>query len=553
MNTGNYTYFEVFALSQEGRKGKVVLSAPGKPQLVMDAGPNYYAWLKFAVEKDTDYQVALEDASATFAYLSGCEDIMEQGIRFVDPDQGFQVLEGEERRQWYNGCYREQYHYSPWKNWINDPNGLCWYQGYYHLFYQMNPHGQQWSDMYWGHTASRDLVHWVDLPIVLQPQPEVLEKPDTLKGGAFSGCAVPLPDKVVFYLTRHCGPWEDGEETVQEQWMTQSRDMLNFDEEVRVISDRPEGASFHFRDPKVSKVGDTWYMVLGSAMRGKAAVLLYSSPDMINWEYKKPLILENEAGISCFECPDFYEVDGKYVVTGAWMSHYDEHGRYQMSRYYIGQFHDGEFYTESSGFMDFGSNCYAVQSFEHQGRRIAIGWISDFYGEHVEVRNGPCGSMTIPREVHVKDAKLYMTPVEEIYTLKDQLLYQGKTAPRLDKIPGNSYHGRLKFYRQARFSILLGQDGDKRIYLTNGDEGVRIRTSGVKSQDIEFIADTGWVKELEIFTDRRTVEVYINRGEAVGTKLFYNSSTEGCFVMELEDEGSLEDVEITSMKSIWNR
>ena len=81
---------------------------------------------------------------------------------------------------------------------------------------------------------------------------------------------------------------------------------------------------------------------------------------------------------------------------------------------------------ESTGWYDFGSNCYAMQSFEHEGRRIAIGWISDFYGEHIKAEDSAYGSATIPRVLHVKEQKLRMTPVEEIYTLKGEKLYTGE-------------------------------------------------------------------------------------------------------------------------------
>ena len=97
-----------------------------------------------------------------------------------------------------------------------------------------------------------------------------------------------LEDEVVFYLTRHLGPMEDGEETVQQQWMTRSRDMLEFGPEKLVIGEGPKGASFDFRDPKVVKIGDMWHMVLASAMNGQAAILLYKSGDMEHWSYVKP-------------------------------------------------------------------------------------------------------------------------------------------------------------------------------------------------------------------------------------------------------------------------
>ena len=116
-----------------------------------------------------------------------------------------------------------------------------------------------------GHTASRDLVHWIHLPIALSPQEEILERPDEIKGGAFSGCAVVAGDEAVFYLTRHKGPLQDGRDTVEQQWMMKSRDMIHFTGEKCVIANPPKGASFDFRDPKVIRVGGE--MVYGSRKR----------------------------------------------------------------------------------------------------------------------------------------------------------------------------------------------------------------------------------------------------------------------------------------------
>ncbi len=552
IQTGEYTCLEILARSVEGKEGYVVLKNAEGRESTYAAGRKYYKWLKIPVDRQTGYELAVQNAEISLAYLSGCEKILERGICYIDPEEGGQCLSGSETAAYYDTPYREQYHFAPWKNWMNDPNGLCWYQGYYHMYYQYNPHGQEWSNMYWGHAASPDLVHWTHLPIVLEPQKEVLEQADVQKGGAFSGSAVVLEDEVVFYLTRHLGPMEDGEETVQQQWMTRSRDMLEFGPEKLVIGEGPKGASFDFRDPKVLKIGDMWYMVLASAMNGHAAILLYKSGDMEHWSYVKPLLTEKEEGIRCFECPDFFSLDGCYVAWGALMCHKDPGGRFQMSRYYTGEFKDENFSVESTGWYDFGSNCYAMQSFEHEGRRIAIGWISDFYGEHVKAEDSAYGSATIPRVLHVKEHKLYMTPVEEIYTLKGEKLYTGeKENICLQQITGNSFYAGISFAGDTDFNLLLGRDGKKEIRFVKENGFAGIRTSGVKSETVKFPADVDVIRNMEIFVDRRVVEIYLNGGEAAGTKLFYNSNTDGCFILEAEEPEKIERAEVSMMRSVW--
>lgn len=552
MNTGKYTKLEIFAKALQPGGSISLISGDGECQK-LPGGKAYYKWIKAPVAQNTEYEILPGECEISLCYLSGCENILEEGVCYLEQDGKGRFIKREET-DWYNSPIREAYHFTPWKNWINDPNGLCWFQGYYHMFYQFNPHGQKWSHMYWGHAASRDLTHWVHLPVVLEPQEEILNHPKELAGGAFSGSAVVQKDAVLFYLTRSMGRCVDGEETVQQQWIMKSSDMLHFTEEKLLIGERPRGASFDFRDPKVIQTEGKWYMVLGSALEGKAAILLYESRDLEHWDYTGPLLVEEEEGIRCVECPDFIELDGKYLAIGALMHHQDSFGRYQMSRYYVGNFEDGVFTEENRGWFDFSSNCYAMQSFEHEGRRISIGWISDFYGEHLEMENGVCGSMTIPREMHIRDNRLYLTPVKEIEELKSGILYQGQGEEIcLKEINPNTYKAELEFDKDIPFSICLSEHDGSSMLLINDENGLRLKTHGVKSEHIAFPADVDRVTKLEIFVDRRTTEIYVNDGEAAGTKLFYDTSDHGCFILHTDTPEWIKRAEVFGMRSIWER
>ena len=227
MNTGQYTCLEIFA-KQTAAGGRVRVLSKTQETLEQAAGGAYYAWLKFSLKPDTEYEIVCDDCEVSLCYLSGNENILETGVRYLErtgKESGF-IL--QDLAAWYDRPARETYHFAPWKNWMNDPNGLCWFQGYYHMFYQFNPHGQEWSNMYWGHAVSKDLIRWTHLPIVLEPQKEILADPETIKGGACSGCAVADDDEVVFYLTRHQGPLQDCADTLEQQWMMRSRDMIHF-------------------------------------------------------------------------------------------------------------------------------------------------------------------------------------------------------------------------------------------------------------------------------------------------------------------------------------
>lgn len=548
MHTGHYECLEIFARPARGKKGYVeLLDENGSVLHQKELEHIYGNWIRLQLKKESTYEVRLKDAEAALAYLSGCEDILERGICILDIQDNFREMEPQQYRSFSDTPYREQYHFTPVVNWINDPNGLCWFKGYYHLFYQYNPFGQEWNNMYWGHAASRDLIHWKHLPVVLEPQEEILDNPE-IKGGAFSGSALAGEDEVYFYLTRHVGPQQDGWDTVQYQTMMKSRDMLSFTPEKEIIRERPDNASFDFRDPKAGKYMDSWYLVLGSCLDGKGAILLYESPDNEHWRYSGPLLIEKEP-IRTIECPDFFPLDGKYVAAGAWMDHYDEQGRFQMSRYYIGDWQGRELSVEKEQWVDFGSNCYAAQTFCHENRRILICWISDFYHEHVKTEPGAYGSMTLPRELHLKDGHVYAQPVKEVYGLKEECLYCGENSDYgRDGISGNQYYVKLEFDKPCDFQAVLGRDGEKEISLISSSGKVFLKTKGVKSKEIDFTAQVKECRKAEIFVDRRTVEVYLNDGEDAGTKLFYNSSREGSFRLTASE---LTRVELYTMKSIW--
>ena len=552
IHSKQYTQLEVFAISIKDTEGKVVVKSRDGRTMEQKAGSSYYRRLRFPLEMHTDYEVFLTGAKASCAYLCGNEKILEEGVCYLSGEPEWEMTDAGKLSEYYDTCYREQYHFQPFVNWMNDPNGVCWYQGRYHLFYQANPHSQQWNNMYWGHAVSKDLVHWTHLPIVFEPQEMILEHADQYIGGAYSGSAVVLEDEVYLYLTRHLELLNGSKEMREIQCMTKSRDLLRFEPEKTIIDRKPEGCSEDFRDPKVLKIGDIWYMVLGSAVCGKAAILLYRSDDMEHWSYVSPLLVEQTDGIRCFECPDFYELDGKYVAVGAWMEHSDENGRYQMSRYYVGGWKDGSFTEEHSDWFDFGSNCYAMQSFGHEGRRICMSWVSDFYQEHVEVEKGAYGSLAIPRQMHVKDGRLFMEPVSEIYSLQDTLICREKGREvSISKIPGNHYFARLSLEGDSDFSLVLGRDGEKEIALVREAGITAIRTKGMKSEAAVFPSQAKKVRYAEIFVDRRVIEIYLNHGESAGTKLFYNSGKNGVFELAAEHPEEFSEIALYQMKSIW--
>ena len=296
------------------------------------------------------------------------------------------------------------WHYRPEANWINDPNGLVHYKGWYHMFYQYNPHGDQWGDIHWGHARSRDLLTWETLPIALTP--------DAAKGElhCFSGgCCKDETGKPHFFYTS-IGAEADGRDCVHgaQQWYAEPADdslttLVQTDENA--LTDAIHGDVMHvadWRDPCVLRHEGQYLMVLGGCVEGKGCVLLYTSPDMRHWTYQHILAQAEVADGVPWECPNFFKADGKFgliyspcgavhVKTGT----LDEELIFHEER-------DEILEPERNGF-------YAPQVFtDEAGRVIVIGWMPE--ADNVP-HKGWSGVMSLPRVMHITADGLCAEPV----------------------------------------------------------------------------------------------------------------------------------------------
>lgn len=346
-------------------------------------------------------------------------------------------------------------HFEPEKGWINDPNGLCWFKGEYHAFFQHNPYSAKWDTMHWGHAVSKDLVHWEELPIALYPT-EPYENSD----GCFSGSA--LEKDGVLYLMYTSVSKELG----QTQSIAVSRDGRTFEkyEGNPVIPQSPvDPASKDFRDPKIFPYGDGYGMVCGAGVDGLGRVLLYKSQDLLHWEYAGPIFESRDFG-PVPECPDLFPLGDKWVLV---FSRMDET---RASQFVVGGF-DGEHFTpESFQIVEKGKDFYAPQTFlDPKGRRILIGWLHGWERETPPdaVR---AGALTIPRELALVDGKVHNYPVEEARALLRD------ASPCLRREDGQ----------------LVWREGE----------------------DVLFALPEGPVKDVEYLQDGAVTEVFVNHGES---------------------------------------
>lgn len=351
---------------------------------------------------------------------------------------------------------RLRYHFEPKQGWSNDPNGLVYFRGKYHAFFQHNPYDTSWGKMHWGHAVSDDLIHWEELPIALTP-----DMPYEDKGGCFSGSAVVKDGRLYLFYTAVSHAME------QTQCLAYSDDGVTFTkyEGNPIIGHFPPEGSLDFRDPKVTQIGDTYYMVVGTGKDNVGKVVYYTSKDLFHWDYQG-VLFEGSDNCRVIECPDFFELDGKFVLiysirlnpapcVGA----------------AVGTFNGKTFLPERVYRPEHGPHFYAPQSFTGpDGKRIQLGWMH-YFGER-PAPQGYVGAFSVPRELYVKGDRLYSYPIAAVQP-----------------------------------------------YLTDSDPLVGVTEDGV-TIDKNFKSDTKIVNDVKILRDTKTIEVFINDGEESFTYWF---------------------------------
>lgn len=319
-----------------------------------------------------------------------------------------------------NHPLRQRYHFESPTGWCNDPNGVVYYNGRYHLFYQFMPYNSDPFNysMYWGHASSADLCHWQDHPPALSPSD------DYDMGGCWSGSG--FIDKDTFKIMYTGIDTRQGDRR-QVQCLAGTDDMIHFvkDPANPVLINPPRDTNkIDFRDPKVWEHDGIWYMVLGSASSdGFGKVLLYKSEDLRKWTFVNVLVESKGELGPIGECPDFFELDGKHVLLLS-----PKQAKKRKVIYLIGDFsyEVGKFHWNAMGEVDWGMDYYATQTLlDDKNRRIAIAWQNSWDwmpwcdGEYFTSKLGWCGGMAIPRELSLNEENILVTkPVAEFAVLR---------------------------------------------------------------------------------------------------------------------------------------
>lgn len=491
-------------------------------------------------------------------------------------EAGVDTLDLEREDRWY-----PKFHIASNGGWINDPNGLCYYKGRWHVYYQLHPYGTQWGPMHWGHVSSADMVSWRREPIAMAPS---LEQE---KDGVFSGSAAIDDDgKLKFYYTGH--RWNNGKDDTEGQWQVQMLAEAEDDDATKLnklgmVIDCPrEKVDSHFRDPKVWKQDGVWHLVHGvSTADHRGQIWDYTSTDMINWTFQNVLYDDPDPDVFMLECPDFFPLkdkDGntKWVIVFSAMG---SKAKGYMNRnennagYMIGTWKPGEAFKPETEFrlLDAGANYYAPQSFEANGRRIMYGWMSPFSENAPMQSDGWCGQMTLPRECFLgDDGDLHTVPVPEIEKLRintfehvarpieaneEALVDEDAEAVEIElninlknttaERAGLKVHATPDgSYTYVAYDAQAGTVVVDRQAAARGDRGYR----AAKLTDAELAADE---LKLHVYVDRGSVEVYVNDGLHVLSSYSYPS--EGKRAVKLSAESgvlAVDKLTVHDIKSI---
>lgn len=307
--------------------------------------------------------------------------------------------------------HRPRYHLASLANFMNDPTGFIQWRGRYHLLYQHNPHGAVSINKHKGHAVSDDLVHWRHLPIALAPTPGGYDQAHTATGCLVDNDGTPT---LVYTGFANLNP------LIESQCIATSDDgLLTWRKHPAnpVIAAPPPGLEVTaFRDPCVWREGATWYMILGSGLKGLGGTaLLYRSPDLLHWEYLQPILVGDpqESG-TIWECPNLFPLGDRHVLI---VSHLPR----RECMYFTGVYASGRFLPEAKGSVDSGRCFYAPQTLrDDRGRRIMLGWLQEARTPQAQEAAGWSGMMSLPQVLSLTaGGRLVIEPAPEVEILRD--------------------------------------------------------------------------------------------------------------------------------------
>lgn len=428
--------------------------------------------------------------------------------------------------QWHN-----KFHLEMPKGLVNDPNGLCYHQGKYQIFFQWNPFGCEHKHKHWTYTQTTDFINYTKPQIALAP----VDKFD--KDGCYSGSARSKNNKLEIIYTANL----KDEQNIRypRQVLVKQDDDGEFIKEKIIIDTVPKGYTTHFRDPYIFIKNNRSFIILGAQRENlTGCALIYEEIDE-NWIFRGELKTRLTDFGYMWECPNLFTIDDKDILVfcpqGLKAQKYQYQNLYQAG-YLIGQFNPdtlefthGEFHE-----FDMGFDFYAPQVLVHENRHILIGWVGmpDKLQDYPTIDDGWVHSLTLPRELILKNDKLYQRPIAELNKLnqntttkmnKDKISLSANKKLEIS-IPLkdiSSWQGKLKFNDEY---ILLTYDKNTSVFTIDRNQ-LKLGGKGVR----QFLVKAQDELNLSIYIDNSIIELYLQDGEYYATFCYYPTNDNPVF------------------------
>ncbi|MGC1242547.1 MAG: glycoside hydrolase family 32 protein [Chryseosolibacter sp.] len=481
----------------------------------------------------------------------------------------------------YTEKYRPQLHFSPKENWMNDPNGMVYYKGDYHLFYQYYPDGMVWGPMHWGHAVSTDLIYWKHLPIALYP--------DSL-GLIFSGSAVAdekntsgfgtanKPPLVAIFTYHSVEKEKAGRTDYENQGIASSIDSGKTWTKYENNPVLKNQGVKDFRDPKVFWHDETgkWVMILAV----KDHVELWGSPDLKSWNKLSDFGYTFGAHGGVWECPDLFyskiegEDKGKWVMIVSINPGGPNGG--SATQYFTGEFDGTSFKPDTeahtTSWLDYGPDNYAGVTYSNapDSRNIFIGWMSNWAYAGVVPTSPWRSAMTLPRELSLSRVgnRLYVRSTLSPETSKlvttsastGKLVINDSTvigggmdfskAMVAGSIPARDFT--IELFNDQDQKLVIGFDeGQNHFFIDRGFAGSNDFSKDFNSRSVAPRVSTNDDIAFTFVSDVSSLEIFFDDGLTVMTTLFFPD--EPLTKMSVRSAGPLpvENLEVKELHSIW--
>ena len=450
---------------------------------------------------------------------------------------------------------RPAYHFRPPAQWMNDPVGVTYHKGFYHVFYNFNPYADTWGKDggVWGHARSRNLVHWEHLPIAFVPSSELGEKRCNSGCLAFNDQGRPM----IFY---NMVPYEGR----REHWAVfGDDDLMNWEKwsgnpflswKTRHRHGAPEHPYDKEDMPFIFREGGRTFMILSSCkIEGRGVVPIYEAEDgsLLKWRYRG--IMHNGSG----ECPNMVKLGDRWVLI---------YGAYKWVEYFVGNFdlETLEFTTEKQGVVDYSygpehpnfwtRGLYATYTFpDPQGRCLLFGWVSGFKRDR-----GWHGCLSLPRVLSLDEERnLIQRPATELEQLRGrhhrvEVLKVTSESKRLDGVGGDIIElvAVLAPAQSTAVGLRLGcgSEGQKAVTLKYADGVLNVAGTRVPVAR----EDPSKLLKLHLFLDRSVMELFINDGRSCVTRVIDTEGRDpGVYLFSENGSATLKSLDVWQMKSVW--